>query len=265
MRCIFQALDDADGVETNDTCGTHFHLSPESGAWTLEDLKQLSYCILYFEQAFEPLYWKSFKERGERKTYELHAPETEKPSRRIEYVKANWAQNRILKDYSFEQAVDAIWEKKTIWAVAKLMNAVKYDEDHQNDYRHANNQQANNPQAPAPADADRNYAWNFENLRTGNPKQTVEYRRPPGIQGANACINWGRLAATFVRAATNVKADADEVSDTMTRFPIPPRHVNVGELKEFLKPGLPPKTTFEDYFGDFFMGKLGNMKVDSLK
>lgn len=52
----FRALDDRGGVSTNTTCGTHIHLSPRSARWSLEDLKKLSCCILYFERAFEVLY-----------------------------------------------------------------------------------------------------------------------------------------------------------------------------------------------------------------
>ncbi|MCJ1469173.1 hypothetical protein MMC07_007806 [Pseudocyphellaria aurata] len=169
VKRIFWAMD---GVKTNDTCGTHFHLSPVSDTWTLEDLKQLSYCILYFEKAFEHLYstygangFNSEHEERERRTQE-------NPSPRAEYVKANWSSsaNRKFRRNTFEENVDAIRKKKTIWDLAILMNAVEHDEADPEEYRYYENQFAEN--APQ---VDRNYAWNFKNLQPENQerKQTV--------------------------------------------------------------------------------------------
>lgn len=41
-------------VQTNDTCGTHVHISPsESASWSLGHLKRLSMAIIWFEPAIE--------------------------------------------------------------------------------------------------------------------------------------------------------------------------------------------------------------------
>ena len=37
------------------TCGTHVHVSPGDSNWTLEQVKNVSRSILYFEEAFEVL------------------------------------------------------------------------------------------------------------------------------------------------------------------------------------------------------------------
>ncbi|KAF2809037.1 uncharacterized protein BDZ99DRAFT_477519 [Mytilinidion resinicola] len=84
-------------MSTNTTCGTHVHLSPRDKKWHIEDLRKLSCCVLYFEGAFEVSYPEAERNLDTlpdviswRKEYTENAQK----SKRAEYVKANWADNR---------------------------------------------------------------------------------------------------------------------------------------------------------------------------
>jgi hypothetical protein len=231
---IFRALNKRGRVSTNTSCGTHVHLSPGSERWSLEDLKKLSCCILYFERAFEALY-------PEAEWPKIYAKEAQR-NKRARHAKANWTDNKNLREKSYVESVEDIRGIKNVAKLIELMNPPdEYYED-------------------PPLFCRRSFAWNFTNLgptTQGTESGTVEYRRPPGVQSSNACVSWVRLAIAFVRAVL-------QVDDPI--YPLPnekdsPEHVHVSHLKDFLETGLPPGHNMETYFGKFFEGKTMGLKV----
>jgi Putative amidoligase enzyme len=217
-------------IPTNTTCGTHVHLSPRSASWSLEDLQKLSCCVLYFERAFEVLYPEAYRDPytlpdviSWRKVYTKNAGK----NKRAKHAKANWVDNRRF-GVQYATNVDLICGTKDIPALIGLMNPLQEDYNRKDQY-------------------DRTFAWNFKNLLSGG-SGTVEYRRPPGVQNANACIYWVRLAIAFVKAAMQVGDPRYPLQDDSSDAP----HMHVHYLQRFLETGLPVGHTMADYFGLFF-------------
>ncbi|KAI9861194.1 MAG: hypothetical protein M1813_005367 [Trichoglossum hirsutum] len=237
IKQIFQALNERGGVQTNDSCGTHIHLSPQSGAWKLLDLKKLSCCILYFERAFEVLYpeaaqyHQSYSQAQRYEKYRIAANKNQHPR----YAKANWTDNPKFST-ACSKNVDLILAKRDVVQLIELMNP---------------------PDRPYNrlGILDRNFAWNFSNL--GQKKCTIEYRRPPGIKTANACIAWVALAIRFVKAALQVEDAYYPFGADRTD----PTHVCVYHLYRFLAAAQPPGPHAERYFEQLFSGKKGNLEV----
>ncbi|POR38150.1 Uncharacterized protein TPAR_01664 [Tolypocladium paradoxum] len=73
---------------------------------------------------------------------------------------------------------------------------------------------------------DKFIAWNFKNL-TGCG--TVEFRRPPGVQTAEAARFWTGLTLAFVRQAMDTKWDSYQTSRS---------HPTVEHLREFISRGF---------------------------
>ena len=243
---IFQALNQRGDISTNSTCGTHIHLSPESGGWSLENLRKLSCCVLYFERAFEVLYPEATKDHhfSDQEWRENYAENTRKIKRAI-HAKANRTDNYRFSDM-YKDNVDLIYETRKIDDdLISLMNPI-------------NKKYKNCPTF------DRAFAWNFTNLLS-TKSGTIEYRRPPGVQGANACINWVRLAIAFVRAAIQVDDPVFPLDNSQQKDSTEMQYVDVGLLKKFLETGLPPGHTMESYFGSFFEGKKANLEVIPVK
>ena len=55
LRLHFQIVESYAEIMSHVTCGTHIHVSPGGSRWTLDQLRNISRSILYFEEAFELL------------------------------------------------------------------------------------------------------------------------------------------------------------------------------------------------------------------
>ncbi len=162
---------------------------------------------------------------------------------RAKYAKANWVDNRKLKGQQYTDNVDLICGTKNVRELMEWMNPLDEETRRQDS-----------------VPVDRYYAWNFENLKAGK-SGTVEYRRPPGLQGANACVDWVRLAIMFVRAAIQV----DDPHLPLPKNPSDVQNIDVHDLKEFLRTGLPVGHDMAGCFESFFDNKGGSLDVIPVK
>lgn len=90
------------------TCGTHVHVSPGDSKWTLEQVKNVSRSVIYFEEAFEVLL--PPERRGNRE------------------CRSNRIDNPKLKHLpDLEACFQKIQECTTIKALIHLMNAKEED------------------------------------------------------------------------------------------------------------------------------------------
>lgn len=55
LRSHFQIVESYAEIMSHVTCGTHVHVSPGGSEWTLDQVRNVSRSILYFEEAFELL------------------------------------------------------------------------------------------------------------------------------------------------------------------------------------------------------------------
>ena len=119
------------------TCGTHIHVSPGDSEWTLEQAKNVSRSVLYFEEAFEVLL--PPERRGNRE------------------CRSNQFDNPKLKHLP---DLEACWQKiqecTTIKALVHLMNAKGEDSPALFEERDGEK-----------ALTERCYGFNFENLLEG--------------------------------------------------------------------------------------------------
>ena len=174
------------------SCGTHLHVSPGGSEWTLDQVRNISRSVLYFEEAFEAL-----------------LPPERQWNR---HCRSNWNDNpklRCLPD--LEACCQAIQGCTTIKALTHLMNAKEenyvlslYDVV-----------AGENPET------DRRYAFNFENLLEGKigtigkddrlgitfvnlstcSSSEAEFRRPPCVTNYEDCVMWVEFGASFILAA----------------------------------------------------------------
>lgn len=100
---MWQYLEGDYYVTTNDSCGTHVHVS-FIGGWTLPNLKRVCQSIIYFEPAIEAM-----------------LPETRLGN---EYSKSNWIDNASLgrKNLSRQQSIEAIQKCSNMRDLVLLMN-----------------------------------------------------------------------------------------------------------------------------------------------
>ncbi|RAH84383.1 hypothetical protein BO86DRAFT_454402, partial [Aspergillus japonicus CBS 114.51] len=90
-------------VSSNDSCGTHVHLS-RVGGYTLPELKKVCQCIIHFEPAFEAL-----------------LPEARLSN---EYARSNWLDNESFghRNLSRKQSIQAIENVSNMRELVLLMN-----------------------------------------------------------------------------------------------------------------------------------------------
>lgn len=171
------------------TCGTHVHVSPGDSKWTLEQAKNVSRSILYFEEAFEVLL--PSERRGNRE------------------CRSNRIDNPKLKHLpDLESCFQKIQECATIKSLIHLMNAGE---------TLSNVFESNAEEAVT----ERCYAFNFENLMegkigtigmhnvltkfpaeyTGMLTSEAEFRRPPCVTNYEDCVMWVEFSASFMQMA----------------------------------------------------------------
>ena len=119
------------------SCGTHLHVSPGGSEWTLDQVRNVSRSILYFEEAFEALL--PSERRGNRQC-------------RSNRIDNPWLS--YLPDLA--ACCQAIQECTTIKALTNLMNA-------RGNHRPSTFQYVTGERE----ETDRCYAFNFENLLEG--------------------------------------------------------------------------------------------------
>ena len=153
------------------TCGTHVHVSPGDSEWTLEEVKNVSRSILYFEEAFEVLLPPD--RRGNRE------------------CRSNRSDNPKLKHLpDLEACFEKIRECTSIKALVYLMNA----KDEFTWQFHENSKGET-------TGTERCYGFNFENLmegKIGTIGMQHSFRRIP-TQCTEMLINYRRVPTTSLR------------------------------------------------------------------
>lgn len=137
LRSHFQIIESYAEIMSDVTCGTHVHVSPGGSKWTLDQVKNVSRSILYFEEAFEVLVPPERRGNRECRSNRIDNPEL-----------------RCLPH--LETCCQRIQECTTIKALTQLMNAKEKDsfiiyEDSDGE----------------PSVTERRYGFNFENLLEG--------------------------------------------------------------------------------------------------
>lgn len=134
LRSHFQIVESYAEIMSDVTCGTHVHVSPGGSKWTLDQVRNVSRSVLYFEEAFE-----------------LLLP----PDRRANpECRSNRIENRKLRHLpDLDTCCQKIHECTTIDALVRLMNA--------------NVIVGENSYEEVFATTDRRYGFNFENLLDG--------------------------------------------------------------------------------------------------
>lgn len=100
--------------------------------------------------------------------FELLIPETRRGSK---WHRPNRAQNQAFMGLSTEKCLRRIGEVRDAALLCLMM--------HQSE----------------------NSNWNFMNIYAPSGTGTVEFRQPPGVTGAAACLSWAELAVDFVQSA----------------------------------------------------------------
>lgn len=146
--------------------------------WTLEQVKNVSRSILYFEEAFEVL-----------------LPPDRCGNREC---RSNRTENPRLKHLPGLQACfEKVQECSSIKALIHLMNAK--EQDSWNVGEEWNGEKAV---------TDRCYGFNFENLMEGKIG-TIEFRRPPCVTNYQNCVMWVEFGASFMQAAMQYGTSLD--------------------------------------------------------
>ena len=137
LKSHFRLIKSYAKIMSDITCGTHVHVSPGNSEWTLEEVKNISQSILYFEEAFEVLL--PPERRGNRE------------------CRSNRSDNPKLKHlHDLKTCFEKIRECTTIKALAHLMNAKgELSWPHSED------------STGEKAVTERCYGFNFENLMEG--------------------------------------------------------------------------------------------------
>lgn len=171
------------------TCGTHIHVSPGDSNWTLDQVKNVSRSILYFEEAFEVLL--PPERRGNRE------------------CRSNRFENPELKHLpDLVSCFQKIQDCTTIKALVHLMNAKEEDPS-----------RVSEEWSGEKAVTERCYGFNFENLMEGKigtigkphvSEETLramysrgkpEFRKPPCVTNYQDCVMWAEFGAAFMQAA----------------------------------------------------------------
>ncbi|KAL9067293.1 MAG: hypothetical protein Q9161_006992 [Pseudevernia consocians] len=170
LHSHFEMIESYAKIMSDITCGTHVHVSPGDSRWTLEQAKNVSRSVLYFEEAFEVLL--PPERRGNRE------------------CRNNRTDNPKLKHLpDLGSCFQKIHECTTIKALVHLMNA-------KDEYLSIACEESNGENAVT----DRCYGFNFENLMEGRIG-TIEFRRPPCVTNYQDCVMWAEFGASFMQAA----------------------------------------------------------------
>ena len=200
LKSHFRLIKSYAKIMSDITCGTHVHVSPGDSEWTLEEVKNVSRSILYFEEAFEVLL--PPERRGNRE------------------CRSNRSDNPKLKHLpDLEACFEKIRECTTIKALIYLMNA-------KDEY----SWQFHEKSKGETAGTERCYGFNFENLTEdkigtiGNTASTEfplnvrkcsrtnsEFRRPPCVTNYLDCVMWVEFGASFIQAAMQYGTSADRL------------------------------------------------------
>ncbi|KAM0805111.1 putative amidoligase enzyme-domain-containing protein [Usnea florida] len=179
LKSHFRLIKSYAKIMSDITCGTHVHVSPGDREWTLEEVKNVSRSILYFEEAFEVLL--PAERRGNRE------------------CRSNRSDNPKLKHLpDLETCFGLIRECTTIKALIHLMNA---KDEYSWQFHESTGESAG---------TERCYGFNFENLMEGKIG-TIEFRRPPCVTNYLDCVMWVEFGASFMQAAMQFGTSADQL------------------------------------------------------
>lgn len=243
LRAHFQIIESYAEILPDVTCGTHVHVSPGDSKWTLEQAKNVSRSILYFEEAFEVLL--PPERRGNRE------------------CRSNQSDNPKLKDLpDLKACFEKIQECGSIKALIHLMNAK--DEDHSLVCEEWNGEKAV---------TERCYGFNFENLMEGKigtigerhdcgnfPLNVLtceaEFRRPPCVTNYQDCVMWAEFGASFMQAAMQYGASLEHLLNY---------DLNVAGLAAFVEEATIHGMNDRGILAQMFARGSGSLAVEPLK
>ncbi|KAK5651482.1 hypothetical protein OQA88_11936 [Cercophora sp. LCS_1] len=165
---VFSTLNIHFELTTHHTCGTHIHVIPARGYWTMAEAKGLASTSLYFEGCFDALvpYYR----------------------RRSVFAKSN-RHNRYMGRRNVDECIEAINKTDSFPALAARMNWCAVD----------------SPTGDALGeDKDftcETFRWNFQALDKGGDtgRGTIEFRQPPGVTDSLEAVKWIVLVGCFAR------------------------------------------------------------------
>ena len=150
--------------------------------------------------------------------FEVLIPETRRGSK---WHRPNRSQNRSFESLNTKQCLQKISKIKDIQSLCLLI--------HQN----------------------KNSNWNFMNNYYPYGIGTVEFRQPPGVTNAAACLCWMELAINFIQSARRPQLYAE-----LERYP-----QTVEGLKQFCHDGMTAGGSNLDFLDSLFEGKSGALKA----
>ena len=245
LRWHFQTIHNYAEIMSDASCGTHLHLSPGGSRWTLDQVRNVSRSILYFEETFEGL-----------------LPPERRGNRQCRSNSIDNPKLRCLPD--LDACCQAIQECKTIKAVTHLMNA-----------REDNPLSIWEEAAGVKPDTDRRYGFNFENLLEGKigtigkddqlgitfgnsstcSSSEAEFRRPPCVTNYEDCVKWVEFGASFILAAMQYGITLDHLRSY---------EPNVAGLAAFIDMAAIPGMYDEKILGRMFARASGPLPVRSV-
>ena len=245
LRWHFQTILNYAEIMSDATCGTHLHVSPGGSEWTLDQVRNVSRSILYFEEAFEALL----------------------PSERHgnQQCRSNRIDNPKLKCFpDLDACCQAIQECTTIKALTHLMNA-------REDYTPSIYEEV----AGKKPETDRRYGFNFENLLKGKigtigkddqlgitfvnlstcSSSEAEFRRPPCATNYEDCVMWVEFGASFILAAMQYGITLDHLRSY---------EPDVAGLAAFIEMAAIPGVNEKKILGRMFARASGSLPVQSV-
>ena len=245
LRWHFKTIQNYAEMMSDASCGTHLHVSPGGSKWTLDQVRNVSRSILYFEEAFDALL--PSERHGNRQCR----------SNRIDNPKL-----RCLPD--LDACCQAIQACPTIKALTHLMNA-----------REENALSIIDRIVGETPETERRYAFNFENLLEGKigtigkddqlgttfvnlskcSSSEAEFRRPPCVTNYRDCVMWVEFGASFMLAAMQYGITLDHLRSYGP---------DVAGLAAFINMAAIPGVNDEKILGRMFGRALGSSLVQSV-
>ena len=199
VRGVWHRLHASCSIQTNETCGTHVHVSPSNG-FHVRDAKAVARAILFFEPAIDALVPRHRREGTYCKRFYVSHPVFSKllPEQAIALVDNVSEVSQEIKRASSRHSY--YFDEIFAHPIAQLMNPGN----------------------------DREYTWNFTSITRTT---TIEFRQGPGVTTADETLAWVEFVVTFVNAA--LKLEHYKYKELNERFT-----PAVDGLKSFLNVGI---------------------------
>lgn len=164
---MFSKMQKACNLFTNETCGTHIHLSPGEGIWRTKELKRICKAILYFEEAMEVLFPAARRQSKFCRSNRFNNPQFT--------TEANGQRAQAL---DIAECFRTVEKCKDIQSLAEIMGMRKYMAWNFVNVFYS--------------------GWSDDG-------GTIEFRRPPGVTSPDDCLAWMELAVYFIHAARELQ------------------------------------------------------------